>query len=448
MSVFSPPEPREDELEALIREARARQRRRRIGVVSVVALAAATGLALSAVASKSSAGPRGAQASNRAIASSLRCPPGNLGILAFVRGGALRVLNLNGCRVRTLVGSRVRAPIAISPDGRWASFRGGYVAVRGGRLHHLSGTAVWSSRGGQLAVVTRRGGVETGRAAGRLRRLLPDGWGASTAVFSPGGGRLAVSRTADRGHVEAIWVFDLGTGARRELFSEPRREGAPLLLQGFSPGGRWLLFWQDPYSSASLLADGTPLLAIPVAGGRPRLVTSELYYEDYVSWCGGRLVYVVNHGGREVTDGDGIAVASPPSWRSRTLLPDAGRTSWTSFACSRAGVLAVAAGPSNADMARFGHEHRSIWLVHGRSAVREAKTVPPRHETDEWPSWSSNGKWLLFVRTGWAGGGWHGSLYALDRSSNRLLGPIASVGATENYYGYYGWSSQLSWHRP
>ena len=35
-----------------------------------------------------------------------------------------------------------------------------------------------------------------------------------------------------------------------------------------------------------------------------------------------------------------------------------------------------------------------------------------------------------------------------DLSRNQLLGPIASVGATSNYYGYYGWSSQLSWHRP
>jgi hypothetical protein len=68
--------------------------------------------------------------------------------------------------------------------------------------------------------------------------------------------------------------------------------------------------------------------------------------------------------------------------------------------------------------------------------------------TDEWPSWSVNGKWLLFVRTRLSGHSWPGSLFALDLASRELVGPIARVGATENYYGHYAWTSQLSWHRP
>jgi hypothetical protein len=53
VSVLSPPDPREDELELLIREARARQRRRRVLLVAGIALAAATGLAVHAVVVKS-----------------------------------------------------------------------------------------------------------------------------------------------------------------------------------------------------------------------------------------------------------------------------------------------------------------------------------------------------------------------------------------------------------
>jgi Tol biopolymer transport system component len=280
-----------------------------------------------------------------------------------------------------------------------------------------------------------------------LRQLLPDGWGASTAAFSPGGRFLAVARTA--GHpaaLEQIWLVDLAAGSRRELFREPRREGAPLLLQGFSPDGRWLLFWKDSFASASVLADGVPLLAVPVAGGSPRTVTkAELYFRDFLGWCGDALVYVTDHGGRTVTQGDGIAEAPPPAWRSQAILPTGGSTSWTSFACGRTGTLAVAAGPSGDDEP-FGHEHRSIWLVRGKSIV--PATRPPRGASDEWPSWSADGKWLLFVRTRWDGHGWPGTLYALDLTRKRLIGPIAKVDATENYYGHYAWSSQISWHRP
>jgi len=370
-----------------------------------------------------------------------------MGTLAFVRGGALELLNLNGCRVRTLVRSHVEPPVSMSSDGRWVAFRSGYVATRGEQVHFLDGTPVWP-RGDRFAVVTKHGGLELGRAGGALHRVLPDGWGASTAVFSADGRRLAVSRTAGHGRTEEIRLLDLASRSWRELFREPRKEGAPLLLQRFSPDGRWLLFWKDPYASASMLADGVPLVALPLTGGRPQVVAGELYHDDYVSWCGGRLVYVLDHGGRDVTNEDGIGIAAPPSWRSTELLAAGRGTSWNTFACSTAGTLAIAAGPSNDDMTRFGREHRSIWLVHGRSARRLSKTIPPQGQSDEWPSWSADGRWLLFVRTRRSRRAWPGTLYALDLFHNRLIGPIAHDGHTENYYGYYGWQSQISWHRP
>jgi hypothetical protein len=258
---------------------------------------------------------------------------------------------------------------------------------------------------------------------------------------------MAVSRTAARGHVEQIWLLNRRTGSRRELFREPRREGAPPLLEGFSPDGRWLLFWKDFYASGSMLADGVPFLALPLAGGRPRLVTSELHYGDYLSWCGGRLDFVLNRRGRFVTSGDGLGQAGPPGWRTRTLLPANGSTSWGAFSCGPGGTLAVAAGPANGDEP-FGNERRSIWLVRGRTARQLKSTLPPRGRSDEWPNWSAGGRWLLFVRTRWNGHVYAGRLYAADLRTGRLVGSIASVGATSNYYGHYGWSSQLFWHRP
>jgi len=414
----------------------------------VVALVAGGGLAVWTAVPGNGRSVVGASGSRHALARSHQCPPGNLGTIAFVRGGALELLDLRGCRIRTVVRSHVAAPIAMSADGRWVGFRRGYVSSRGGPVHRLAGTPVWSPSGHELALVTAQGGVEVGRAGGPLRRLLPDRWGAWTATFSPGGRFLGVSRTAGHpAYVEQIWIVDLTTGSKRELFREPRREGAPLLLQGFSPDGRWLLSWKDLYASASILADGVPLIALPVAGGQPRVVTSELYHDDYVSWCGNRPVYVLNRHGRFVTQGDGIATAAPPSWRATTLLPATGQTSWGAFSCNSGGTLVVAAGPKNEDDP-FGHERRSIWLVHGKTASVLPQTRPPRGTSDEWPSWSAEGRWVLFVRTRFNGKAWPGKLYAADASTGKLAGPIASIGATENYYGHYNWTSQIFWHRP
>jgi hypothetical protein len=80
-------------------------------------------------------------------------------------------------------------------------------------------------------------------------------------------------------------------------------------------------------------------------------------------------------------------------------------------------------------------------------ARRIAAAVPPRGGTDELPMWSADGRWLLFIRTRPQGISGEGALYALDLSRHRLVGPIAQVGFTGNFYGTYGWASQLSWYR-
>jgi Tol biopolymer transport system component len=391
-----------------------------------------------------------------------RCPPGDLGTVAFIHGGALELLDLHGCRVRTLVRSGVKNPVQISPDGRWVAFGGGYVAVGGGPVHRTPGlrgwwpSGTWSPRGDVLAVVTARGGLVLERPGGRSGRLLPDGWGAQTVAFSPDRRTLAVSRSRfgpetiphpSRWHQE-IWLVDLATGAKRMAFRLHGNELAPPLLQGFSPDGHWLVFWEDSENSSSLLADGVPLLALPVTGGRPRLITSsELHEDDFLTWCGSSLIYVLDHGGRQVTLGDGLAAAAVPAWHSRTIIPAGGRTSWNALACSPRGRLAVAAGPTSEDLP-FGHEHRSLWLVPLTGGTLQRLTQPPPAHSDELPQWSPDGRWLLFVRTrthvGHLG---YGELYALQPASGHLVGPIAPIGRSGSYYGDYDWENWLDWHR-
>lgn len=79
MSVVSPPEqPRPDELELLIPEARARQRRRRLGAAALLALAAGTALAVYAIVPAGHRAARTDHGAPAALASPPRCLPAQL----------------------------------------------------------------------------------------------------------------------------------------------------------------------------------------------------------------------------------------------------------------------------------------------------------------------------------------------------------------------------------
>src|SRR5207249_427407 len=136
-----------------------------------------------------------------------------------------------------------------SGDGRWIAAGAVVVAAAGGPaqrpLPGVDRSTVWSPRGHLLAGITKRAGVVVGGPGLRPRRLFADGWGATTLAFSPSGGLLAVSRSLfPKGrppYHQEIWLVDLRSGRRRELFHLPKPELAPALLYGFSPDGRWLL---------------------------------------------------------------------------------------------------------------------------------------------------------------------------------------------------------------
>jgi hypothetical protein len=451
--------------EALIEEARQRQRaRRRRLAVTVLAVTALGSGAFVALAGGASHGRTTSGERPRAVASRT-CPGVNLGTVAFVRGSALAAVDLRTCATRVLVPRGVVGPVQISADGRYVAFNGGFVASGGGAVRHTHGAGIWSPSGDLLAVTTAKGGLALVAPNGATRTLLPDGWGATTFAFSPNGRMLAVTRSLYAGpsvpppYHQEIWTIDLATGRPHLIFRQAPGVLGPPWLAGYSPDGRWLTFWIDTQNSASLAADGLPLLAIRAAGGRPvQIAGGELHYRDFMTWCGNALVYVVDHGGRLVTQGDGVAAASPPAWRRRTILPAGGPTSWNSVACPTAaasarggGGLAIAAGPSSSRSmnAPPGSERRSIWLgapTSGTKPALLAQTVPPRGQTDELPMWSGDGRWILFVRTKPHSHG-AGSLYALDPFGGNLVGPIAQIGRSDAYYGAYGWAERLDWHR-
>jgi hypothetical protein len=348
--------------------------------------------------------------------------------VAFVHHGELVVLDL-ATHARHVVTRHAGAgPVAWSGDGRLAS-SGGRIA---GGPSLPTGALAWAPAAERGAYTTRKGSVVVWTPRGS-RRIVPDGWGATTVAWSQAG-LLALGRSVCRvpcgvpTHRE-VWVWD-GRSLRR-VVSLPNGAGAPMPVT-WTAGGR-VVWWLWP-DSGSIAADGVALYA-----GRRR-IGETLMYPDYVVRCG-RSLALADGGDRYATHGKRLLLGG------RDVSHDRSR-SWVSPSCSRDGAVLVAAVGRNWEEDRFGHEARAIWELR---PVRKQLTHPPRGWTDEAPHVLADGS-ILFVRTrqttAKARGRWVVTVRAeLERLEGGRIAPLANLGygtsdlevGTTNYYGHYEW---------
>ena len=405
-------------------------------------------------------------ASRERLAQDAACPglpAGELGSVAYVRSGALRVVDVGSCTRHLLVTKGAHAPVRWSPDGRWIAFRSAAViAAGGGEVLHPLGNQVpqwdweWSPASDEIAAVDAGGGVVIGGPGMGARQLLPDGWGATSLAFDPSGTRLAVARFLTSGKPpnyrvvdQGVWIVNVATGVAEEVNRTPNGQLATPIMAGWSPSGGWVLFWSDFQNSASIAADGLPLEAVPAEGGPTVTIASTLVFLDFLSACGSGLV-VTDGGDRYVNVGKRLISVDPTSWGFVELTHDPSR-GWFWPACSpNARWVAATAAPSVYPK-RFGQDPRSIWLIaaDGSGGLRLTDTTDG---ADELPRWSPDGRYVLFVRRGLS---WQaaGSLYLaqIDPTSGRkasLFGPIARLGPGGGYYGHSVWSETTDWYRP
>lgn len=385
---------------------------------------------------------------------------GARGEFAFIKNGGVVVVDLPSCRTRVLVArSTAQPPVRFSADGRYVAFGDGAVIPSGirGQIAHPLGRAAswsWSARGASLAGITASGAVKLWSPGERPRSLFPSGWDkrapqGNQLTFSPSGQVLAVTRTTGPPEARGLWLVNLRTLAAKLLYRLPA--GGQLTLAGFTPDGRYLLFWPDLTGSASIAADGLPLVAEAVDGGRPRiLVRAMLPYSDFISPCTSQLVAAIGFG-RETNSGKSLAVLSPPAYRA-TALPLSTEKSWVSPSCADDGWITAAAGASSQD-ASFGLQHRSIWLIPARDQKAVRVTQPgPSRVSDELPRISSDGRWILFIRARSDNNGdQQGELELASLNTHRGRPPLVAIAALGSsgfgYYDHYDWAALTAWHQ-
>src|SRR5262249_36154943 len=224
------------------------------------------------------------------------------------------------------------------------------------------------------------------------------------------------------------------SGPRAAGDTSTRESPGPIELLGSGGDRRWIFFAIDSGGSASIAADGLILRVVSASGGGAHELGIMLPYPDYLSWCGGRLVFVAGPG-REAMQHKRLMVAAPPDWRPRPLVPVRGRA-WGSLACGGRDVV-VQAQPS-AQFEGSLATSWSLWRI-GPGGSRTRLTRPPAGYVDETPRVSRDARTVMFVRSRQG----HGKLYALR--DGRLLGPLMPLGFSGGYYGRQTWWDRISW---
>src|SRR6266508_54094 len=390
----------------------------------------------------------------------------DMGTVAWVTGGELRVLDLPTCRVRTVVPDGASPPVRFSTDGRWIAYgKGSVVPATGGRPVTVPGGArswAWSPRGERLAVATAAGGVAVysprerpapaspaggKRAEGTLllgepRAILADGAGAGHVVWSPDAARIAVDGPGK------VMVVEVASAEPRTVFSTT---GPVPQVAGWSADSSWVLFWATPLGQKPGKVAGRALDAAPAGGGPWQNVFSQMLpYGDFVSSCGKSLAVSVG-GRRGVSEGKQIVITGPSSWKFRNVTADYLR-SWIWPACSPDGEWLAATATANRAEPSDPSGVRSLWVI-STVGPKRAKIEPPELGGLEAPRWSGDGRTLLVVlRTepDWAAPG-PLLLVEVDPNTGREVHRASlavELGTAEGPGGHQLWNLISDWYRP
>ena len=315
--------------------------------------------------------------------------------------------------------------------------------------------------GGVLSVVDGDGLNE--------QELVAGGGGAGTGVqdvaWSPDGEWLAYDRVdvlkeGENGNPPerhaSLWRIRPDGSDASELVDAGTPSDYGLMVAGWSPDGSRVLYWIDPVFSASLLADGAPLLSVPAEGGATsQLAQAVLLHPDFLvpgpadtdrvavvvggyraAWTNKVLHIFSVSTAQEVALTSTDLAASSPAWS-----PDGQR-------------IAYVAMPDTGDLvggepARQGLMQRRIFVANTQGDPQPRRLTDDPAYRDEYPLWSADGASILFAR-----------LDAEDRASLWLVPaeggePRQIVDALTpapqpaplwfGYYGHVDWDTLFDW---
>ncbi len=407
------------------------------------------------------------------------------GRLAFVSAGRLFVLDgtvkgepavLHSVAMgKVPTGMAAGAP-AWSADGRWLAFlvgkpgidgavSGGTVWIAAADGQHAkavlrnAGTFAWSPKADVLAALsgTILYTVHPGQPAHGL-------WGdpgfTGGPVWSPDGAQLAVAvinRDAkQRFTSSAVDIIAARGGLGFSNFAFSASDA--FILDAWWPGGQGPLAWSDPLGSASLAADGLPLVAYSLGNG------------PYGVTLGTTLV----HPSFAVPTRAGVTLVAGGeryAWRGKTIRSCDTSGKGTSVKCGPA--MNATPAPVNLDPAWApGAQEPVLAFVHGKAlssaSVTQAALRAWYRTRQLWlwigiggnplpvtragpgvaaPVWSASARYILYVRDNalWLIQVFRPGGLPATSAPVRIVSKLFP-GDWPNYYAYTAWQSQFAWH--
>lgn len=395
-------------------------------------------------------------------------PLPDLGRLAYIQGGDVWVKELpDGEPQRLTTDGRNREP-RWSPSGQWLAFRKGDFQVwvmrtDGDDARPLNeGAAVesfaWAPVQDRLAYVAASDELRAINADGTDLVLLVPSTSAGRIdriIWSPDGAWLAYEWWEQKANGPPdLWKIPASGGECVQLYPHGESEiGGPILV-GWTGDGRFLLLQSD-MNSASLLADGSPLYALPADGGSlVPLAQFVLAHLDFVVpepaptnrvavVVGGfrgvwenKVLYII-----QASSGEGVPLTSPdlaissPAWS-----PGGGRIVYV--AMPDLGDRQEAGG----EAARQGLMQRRIWVTNADGSAPRPLTDDPAYR-DEWPLWSADGSYIIFARLDSED---RASLWLVPAEGGEPLQVVGELTPAPDWFGYYGhinWGTLFDWWR-
>lgn len=395
-------------------------------------------------------------------------PTPELGKLAYVQGGDVWVEKLpDGAPQRLTTDGRNRDP-RWSPSGEWLAFRKGdyqvwvmYAASGEGRPLN-DGAAVdafaWAPATDRLAYVA--GGNE-------LRVIDADGDEPATLVpqapagqigqiaWSPDGTGVAYEWREEKASgppARSLWKVSADGDEPAQLYPDGHADIGGPILHGSTGDGRFLLVQSD-MNSASLLADGAPLYALPADGGSfVQLEESVLAYADFVvpQPAPTDQVAVVAGGGRNAWENKRLHIVQAATGESTPLTSSDLAVSSPAWSPDGRRIAYVAMpqveGVAGGDPAHQALMQRRIWVMNVEDGQNQQLTEDPAYR-DERPLWSADGSHILFARLSQDD---RASLWLMPAEGGEPTQVVGELTPAPGWFGYYGhidWDVLFDWWR-
>jgi Tol biopolymer transport system component len=390
-----------------------------------------------------------------------------LGDLAFTRQGLLHVLDGETGEVKQLTESGRALQPAWSHDGQWLAYinitdqnaglgtlwlvhRDGSEARQVQGLPGLAGRGsfYWSPTDDMLAVIMQDG-VWLVPANGESNRLVQCE-GTSHLAWSPDGKSLAYNVKLPSGEPQnrsdALYTISLDGGQPVQHLVAPQ---AGIQVAAWWPGGEGLLYWLDPFHSASMAADGMGLASLRLGDTEPTVLNSGLAHHGWLSLSPQGDLLMVAGNGRIVWSEKSLASVDLESGSVQELKnPGDSVAIDPSFSPDGSRIAFVAAKNLGNDVWGFNNPEeltawvatRTLWIQNSDGSGAYPLTSAGAGVYQ--PSWSKDGEHILYVRDNaiWiigTGGGQPEKVLDLEPEEEDLFG----------FYGYVSYHGLMAWHQ-